>query len=215
MLRSVLLGTTAFLLALPASAGQNGLYVGLEGGASFVQTMDGFEINNGFTTFFERIELDTGWAVLATVGYEWDNWRVEGEVGYRRNDMESIRFDTGFVSTDVDDLSQLTLMANLIYDIALMPNMSLSLGAGAGLDRLTFDWPGFGQPGGVEGDDWSLAYQGIVGLGYAFDPSCEAFVNYRYLSADQLDFTDRNNRQHFEDIGTHTVSAGVRYSFGR
>ena len=213
MLRCALFGTTALLLVMPASAGQNGLYVGIEGGASFIQTMDGVETFSGLT-FFERIDVDTGWAVLATVGYEWDNWRLEGELGYRNNDMERIRFHTGGTSADIDDLSQLTLMANLLYDITLHPNVTLSLGAGVGVDRLNFEWPGFGQPGGVEGDDWSFAYQGIVGLNYAFDASCEAFVNYRYLNADELDFVDGINHQHFEDIGTHTVSVGVRYSFG-
>ena len=212
MLRSVLLGATALALIVPAVAGQNGFYAGIEGGASFVPTLDGFETVPAL--FFEKVDVDTGWAIFGTVGYEWGKWRFEGEVGYINNKMDQIAFHTGFVSTDVDDLSQLTLMANTIYDLPISPNLSLALGGGIGLDRLSFKWPGFGQPGGVEGDDWALAYQGIAGLNYALSDSMDVFANYRFLYVSEFEFTDRINRQHFEDVHTHTLSAGLRYSFG-
>lgn len=214
MLRSVFLGATALALVAPVHAGQNGFYSAIEGGAGFMPAMDGYE-TFGALLFGERVDFETGWAVLATVGYEWGNWRFEGEVGYRSNDMERIVFTTGGSSTDVDDLSQLTLMANLLYDIALQPNLTLSIGGGGGLDRLSFNWPGFSQPGGVQGDDWAIAYQGIVGLSYAIDGPLEVFANYRYLYANEFDFEDGINRQHFDHVQTHTVSAGLRYSFGQ
>ena len=41
-------------------------------------------------------EFDTGWAVLATVGYAFDsNWRLELEGGYRSNDIDNMRRANG------------------------------------------------------------------------------------------------------------------------
>jgi opacity protein-like surface antigen len=214
-MRLTLLAATALVLVAPAHAGQNGFYVGIEGGAGIMPTMEGFE-TFGALFFGEKVEIDTGWAVLATVGYEWGNWRFEAEGGYRSNDMERIVFTTGTWNTNVDDLNQLTLMGNMLYDLAVQPGLDVSIGAGFGFNHLSFDWPGFGgQPGGVQGDDWAIAYQGIVGVNYALEGPFEVFANYRYLYTNEFDFEDRINRQHFDNVQTHTFSLGLRYSLGQ
>jgi opacity protein-like surface antigen len=155
--------------------------------------------------------------VLASIGYEWDHWRFEGEVGYRQDSMNRIAWTTGFpgFSSNLDDLNQLTLMANMLYDIPLGDRFSVSLGAGVGFDRIDFNWPGFGANGWSD-DDWQFAWQGIVGLNYEISPEWNVFVDYRYLNADGPDFTKNagtNYALHFDDIDTQTVSAGLRWHF--
>lgn len=219
--KAVLLGAAAALaLGANANAAQNGWYVGLEGGASFAEDLSGTETCPGcFSAFQLSAPTETGWAVLATVGFEWDRWRFEGEAGYRRNDIEQISF-AGFptISTNIDDLSQLTLMANVLYDISLGKRFSLSIGAGAGADRISLDWPGFNSGGGWSDDDWVFAWQGIAGLNYAMSPDCDVFVDYRYLNADGPEFhtlavVPYSMRP--DDVVTHTASLGLRYHFGQ
>ncbi len=215
--RSLLLGATASLaLALSAHADNGnyqGWYAGLEGGAAWVQDADLVEHLTGGTRFHGTIDLDTGWAVLATVGLEYDRWRFEGELGYRRNDINSITFHTGFSSANINDFDQLTLMGNMLYDVPLGRDLSLSLGAGVGVDRLSFDWPGFGAHG-IKDSDWQFAWQLIAGLSYAFDDTYEGFVNYRFLQTEGPSFEDHGVREDFDNVDTHTASIGLRYHFG-
>src|SRR5262245_38285052 len=147
--KTLLLGTAAVLVlaAQPATGGQfNGRYTGIDGGASWVDDFDQTLLTTWvafpptFTagadgTFFgtarNRSDFDTGWAVLATVGYGFGGgFRGEFEVGYRDNDGDgNLSFATptplltpftGFTIVTAPytvDLQQVTLMANVLYDI--------------------------------------------------------------------------------------------------
>src|SRR3954463_10057393 len=83
-LKKILLGTAlaaAFAGTADAAASNRGWYVGVEAGANWVQDVDDhFTIaNNPVTTL--NVDVDTGWAAIATVGYAfWEsNWRLELE----------------------------------------------------------------------------------------------------------------------------------------
>ena len=220
-LRSVLLGgVAALLVGASADSAPNGVYMSIEGGATFLSDMSAKEpvSNNGAstTTYHPTFSFDTGWAVLATVGYEWQQWRFEGEAGYRHNKIDRIQFSHG-PGTGGDDVNQLTLMANMLYDIPLGDRFSASVGGGVGFDRVKFEWPGFG-PNGWSDDEWRFAWQGIAGLNYAISPECELFVDYRYLDADGPNYSTKppgvwTYALRFEDVETQTVSAGIRLHF--
>lgn len=217
-MRATLLGSAAALLvsASAHAATPNGWYVSLEGGASWADDVSGNETCTGCGTVYRFNEpIDTGWAVLATVGMAWDNWRFEGEAGYRSANIEKIAFITGSATTDIDDLRQFTLMANMLYDIPVGDKFSVSVGAGVGVDRISFKWPAFGAHGWRD-DDWEFAWQGIVGLNYALTPSLDLFVDYRYLSANGPDFHITDGAaytQRWDDVVTQTASAGLRWHF--
>jgi len=208
-------GAAALVMGANAQAAASGFYAGLEAGATWIERSDVLETRNtGATAFHDRIDYDTGWALLATLGYEWNHWRVEGEIGYRQNDMQSLR-TTIFTTKGVDNLDQLTLMANVLYDIPLGDRFSATLGAGVGADRISFDWPGFSSNGWSD-DNWVFAWQGIVGLNYALSPDCDLFVDYRYLSASGPDYAIDVVTIYtldFDDVVTHTASVGVRWHF--
>lgn len=213
--RTILLGgAAAMVLGASAEAAPNGWYASLEGGASWVQDVNSVHTRNaGLSTWHNTSSFDTGWAVLATVGYEWTQWRFEGEVGYRRNKMDRIASTGGSVTTDVGDFNELTLMANMLYDIPLGSRFSASVGGGVGLDRSRFRWAGFGVPGGIDETDWNFAWQAIAGLNYAIDSSWDLFVDYRYLNVSGPTYTIPNNRFDFEDLDKHAVTAGLRWRF--
>jgi OOP family OmpA-OmpF porin len=213
-IRSILLGTVAGVaLAGTATAGQlPGWYIGLEGGANWVNDVDASAVLGGGTTIFGSASFDTGWAVLATVGYSFHNhFRIEGEIGYRHNEIDSTTNTTIPVAgTGTGDLNELSLMANVLYDIRLGERLVLTLGAGLGADRAEL------ESGATSLDEWSFAYQGIAGLGYNLNRKTQLTLNYRYFKAGDItwDVGPAPAAITFDDVTKHTVTLGLRYSFG-
>lgn len=216
-LRSLLLGAAASL-ALGSAANAttiNGWYVSLEGGANWVEDWDHTFSFPG--TVPGSASFDTGWAVLASVGYGFGGgWRVEFEAGYRDNEGDGATFTfVPFPASSLNwDLSEVTMMLNVLYDIPLTERMSFSLGAGAGADFAMVDHNFFGIP--VDDDHWSFAYQGIAGLNYAVGQQTDLFVNYRYLRISDPDFDFRPlvGTVSGDDVVKHTATIGLRYRFG-
>jgi len=214
--RTLLLGTVAAIAfsAQAQAASINGWYVSLEGGANQIQDN---EYDYGFSTpaptdFNNAVEYDTGWAVLASVGYGFGgNWRVEAEAGYRANQMDQFSSDVAQNLFRSGDLNQATLMANVLYDFPVMARLTLTAGVGAGADYVMVD---DGTSGGVNDEDWKFAYQGIVGASYSLSPKLQLTLNYRYLRAQGPDVSGPTEVEAFEDISNHTVTAGLRYAFG-
>jgi OmpA-OmpF porin, OOP family len=216
--KAILLGTVAAVSIAAASqseARNQGWYVGIEGGANWVDDNDGLlGINSGLPFFSETVTYDTGWAVLATVGYAFDNnWRIELEGGYRQNDIDLVSVPA-FFSTSGGELNELTVMANVLYDIPLTDRLDLTFGVGAGVDRAEFEPPAFW---GGDDDDWNFAYQGIAGLSYAITDRLDLTLTYRYLHVDEPEFTvpggPNPTPEHWamEDVEKHTVTVGLRY----
>src|SRR6185295_2685473 len=109
------------------------------------------------------------------------------------------------------DARELSLMANVNYDIHLTDRLMFSLGAGAGMDKVKID---FNTPV-TKVDSWEFAYQGIAGLSYAIGSRTDLTLTYRYLHVDAPDldigpfnghpFTDT------EDLEKQTVTIGLRF----
>jgi outer membrane protein OmpA-like peptidoglycan-associated protein len=206
-LKTLMLGATAaVVLAGTAGAGfeRDGWYVGLEGGGVAVQD---FELDGQPVT----IELDNGWAVLATVGYAWadSNWRLEGELGYRSNEGQ-----TSFYNEDAE-LEEWSGMINAVYDFKLNSDKwGLSVGAGVGVDN-----PRFSVANGLLGDDAEskdtvFAYQAIAGVTYRLNQHWDLALNYRYFNASDAElrlFSGDEERD--GDLNKHTVTIGFRYGY--
>lgn len=219
--KTLFLGAAAALaLSMPASAA-DGWYFSLEGGANWVEDWKhtAFSTSGGVATpsFTAESSFDTGWAVLASVGYGFTSgFRAEFEAGYRDNDGDGYKISGTPVTTFSQDLSEVTLMLNLLYDIPLTDRFKVSLGAGAGADYAMLDH--HSSTVTFEDEHWSFAYQGIAGLNYAMGQQSELFVNYRYLRVTDPEFDFRPATNQFlegEDITKHTVTLGLRYFFGR
>ena len=216
--RSLLLGAAASLsLASAANATHvNGYYVSLEGGANWVEDLDVVQLRDpdpagGGVLSNATFSVDTGWAVMATVGHGFaNNFRVELEVGYRNNHTT--------LPTEAE-LEEWSAMVNVLYDIPLTERLSLSVGAGAGADfaNLNIGVLSFDE------DQWSFAYQGIAGLNYSLSDRLDLFANYRYFRVSEPEFEGRavfagpapgSLDAQFDDIVKHTATIGLRYHFG-
>jgi len=209
-LRTVVLGAAAAIAlnGAASAATSNGWYVSLEGGANWVGDWD-HQVN---TTTLQTASFDTGWAVLASVGYAFgNNWRAELEAGYRSNNLDTIITSGGSPLATTGDLSEASFMANVLYDIRLGDKLGLSLGVGAGADFAQLELLNQGSD-----EDWNFAYQGIAGLNYALGRQTTAFVNYRYFRAHDasFDYTSQGGDVlSGDDFQKHTVTLGLRYAF--
>ena len=222
---SLLAGVALATLSSPASAYElRGSYAAIEAGASWVDEQNFFKdsIFDSSQFLYEEYgsSYNGGWAILGSIGYAFTcNFRTEIEVGYRRNEIDKLLDRVGPSSTQEPSggfLGEFTLMANLIYDIPLGENMSLSLGAGAGADRadLKVDFLDF------QDQDWRFAYQGLAGINYAIGDRTQLFINYRYLHVDAPEYVwydagpGNTHRTIFMgDLEKHAVTVGFRIAF--
>ena len=235
--KTTLLGAAASIVLLASgvtaadAAHFNGWYVGLEGGANWVQ-------NNNFTLTgnvcalescgfgetnvaqFGAANYNTGWSAIATVGYAFNNWRVELEGGYRRNKFSAAVFDPGDVIETPGDsiaiygnsrLTEYTIMANALYDLPLMDRLSLSLGVGVGADDAQV------RIGPLRDNQWNFAYQGIVGLNYVLTHRLDLFVDFRYLRVPNVDYSASFGpiQIHSQDYQKETATIGLRFDLWR
>ena len=225
--KSALLVTVAAVSVGAASqseARHNGWYVGIEAGANWIDDTDVLrsfvvteppveeefsEVALVVPPFAQtQLEFDTGWAALATVGYAFDNnWRIEGELGFRTNDFDVNNFFRGKrLAPTSGDLTEYTAMINVIYDVPLAEKVHLNLGLGAGVDYADLDVNGVGSD-----SDTNFAYQAIAGVTYEISKRLDLTLTYRYLHVESPDFSNAGGSVRVDDLEKHTVTLGLRY----
>jgi OOP family OmpA-OmpF porin len=224
-LKAILLGSVlaaASVATADAAANNRGWYVGVEGGANWMQDVDDhFAFAGGGTITTLNVDFDTGWAAIATVGYAfWEsNWRVELEAGYRQTDINKGVFEhnppgpahTGDTAFTGDHIGEASIMANALYDIHLTDRLTFSIGAGAGAANVRVEMKNAPFP--VDDSDWAFAWQGLAGLSYALTDRLDLTLNYRYFRVeDGIDaatlpiFTNK-----YDTLENHTVTIGLRW----
>lgn len=192
-----------------------GWYAAVEGGAVWTQAWDHIRTQTYcYKTNVKSATADfsTGWAGLGTVGFGMKQWRVEIEGGYRKNTLDSYEKNGGMLSDVSGDVTQITAMMNVIYDVPLTEDLSLGLGVGAGGDYAKID---FTLPGpDIRHEGWRMAYQGLAGLNYTLTRNIAVFASYRFLDARRESFDATPTLVvDGEDFQKHTTSLGVRYAF--
>jgi hypothetical protein len=203
--KKVLVGAAAALALATGAANagwdRDGWYLGLEGGWVGVAETD--VINSGLFS----LEFDNGWGVLGTAGYAFHDsrWRLEGEVGYRTNDISEVN---GFPVVVASDLEEWSGMINAVYDLPVKSErFGLSVGVGAGIDNARLNLFGF------EDNDKTFAAQGIVGMTYRLGAHTDLMLNYRYLWVDPPDLAVFGGANSEMDLTKHTVTIGFRYGY--
>ena len=216
--------TKPFMLALagvvftsPALADvSERLYVQGSAGLSWLNDAD----NQGDLLNIES-SYDNGYALAGALGVRVsDNIRVEGEIGYRKNDGDSLEItnDGGFgltgLSADADgDFSAVTGLVNAYYDVTqisdtLMPYVM----GGLGFARIDADISTLGTQI-VDDSDTVLAYQIGAGVGFAASDKITLDLGYRYLGTQDPELRDEAGDAFDSEYSNHTLRLGVRYAF--
>lgn len=182
----------------PASAQvTQGLYLGVSGGMGMLR--DGDVGNAG------RAEYDLGWAALGAIGYQFGDFRLEFEPGYRSNDVNGL----SNAASASGGTSALSGMVNVYHDFLPASAFNPYLGVGAGAARVTGDAIVRNGVTVADGSDTVFAYQGVAGATYAFTRGLAVDAAYRYFdTADaKIGGSDLAYR-------SHTISLGLVYRFG-
>jgi len=188
----------AAIVALPvaaqAQAPQPGLYIGAEGGINWLTN---FTANTNIPAFpTVNVTPQLGWMAGGVIGYDFVGPRVELEGIYRWNPT-----NVGVPNTAVNNqVGQLGIMANLLYDF--MPGSVITpyIGAGAGLGLVD---------GNTSLSSTVFAYQGIIGLGWNADTNFRVNLDGRYYgtSNPQVNGVGWTNNN-------FSVMLGLQFKFG-
>ncbi|MFN2141178.1 MAG: outer membrane protein [Candidatus Promineifilaceae bacterium] len=191
-----------------AEAGQ-GTYVGLNLGAAIPNDSDVTESVYGYDVSYS-VEAGTGFAAGATVGYVFaNNFRVEGEFAYQKNDLDKIKV-LGFNLNANGDIESLGLLLNGYYEYVDKSGIILNIGGGIGFMNVAandFNIEGSGVSN-VDDDDTVFAYQAGVGIGYAINAKLAIDLKYRYMGTDNPNFGGAE-----VEYSTNNIYAGIRFGF--
>jgi opacity protein-like surface antigen len=178
MARKVLISCAILLLSLVSTASAK-QYLGLGVMAVMLEDADLSGDIVGEASF------DAGWGAMAFVGSKMELFRVEGEVAYRRSDID--RVVDFSQSSRGGNAEALSAMFNVYLDFGRYEFRPF-LGAGAGAARIKADFAG------VSDRDTVFAYQGIAGvaLGGGLD------LGYRYFATEDptINGTDAEYKSH-------------------
>lgn len=150
---------------------------------------------------------NNGYGLLGQVGYSFGAPKVEVELGYRSNDVQTIQgaSATGNVGT-------FSTMLNGLYDFYPTGVWHPMLGAGVGFAHLNASGLKVGSTSSYSSDDWEFAYQGIAAVAYDVTSDWQAKLDYHYLAT--VDPVDKINSSNLSgQYHNHSVFLGLTYKF--
>ncbi|NTV60220.1 MAG: porin family protein [Chlorobiaceae bacterium] len=182
----------AGLFAVPSPAqAETNPYVSISGGLGLMtnSTVDG-----------EVVEYQSGYLVNAALGLKTDYVRLEAEVGYHNNDIDTWDGDPAIPGSNISIWS---FMANGYFDYNMNDSeISPYIMVGLGYANVT------GDDGSVTFDDGVFAWQAGAGVGFKAADKVTIDVGYRYFSASDADLGGD-----VFSIASHNILAGVRIDF--
>ena len=196
-MKKALMAAAAFV-ALPvmaqAQSPSPGVYIGAEGGINWLLN---FNANTNIPAFpTVSVNPTTGWMAGGVIGYDFVGPRVELEGIYRNNPT-----NVGIPGTALNNqVGQLAIMANLLYDFMPASVITPYIGAGAGL--------------GLVDSNQSLgstvfAYQGIVGLAWNADTNFRVSLDGRYYGTSNPSINGSNWTNN-----NFSIMLGLQLKFG-
>lgn len=193
------------LAAAPASA--SGPYVGGQAGVVFLSDAD-ISDPSGLTA---TAEFDTGFGLGLVGGYDFDMFRLEGELFYKTNGIDQITL--GLSAPADGDFTTLGLMVNAYYDFRTATPVTPYIGAGLGMAQVSAEDVTVGGTLVADDDDMVFSYQLIAGIGYAVSNAVTLDLAYKYLGTADPSLTDVDGAPFDTEYNSHNVVLGLRYKF--
>ena len=191
------------VLATPALAQETHWYTAIKGGLNGGSDADvtGVGVPISITT-------EAGGALLWTMGYARNQWRVESELSWRQNDLDTVTGPGGSVSVG-GTLRNFAYMVNGVYEIPMTNLFTPFLLGGLGFSNVKSEVTSVAGYDLVFDDSkTSFAYQMGVGVEYPLLDSLALEVSYRFFGTPTVTFSDVDvNNTH------HTGLFGLTYAF--
>lgn len=185
-----------------------GWYVTGSAGASFSEDLDASRASLDVTE-----SVDTGFLLSGGLGYTYGPWRLEGEVIYTQNDIDTLSV-SGRTTTANGDVSTLAGMASAYFDLPVNARLVPYVGGGVGLADVSLN--DLAADGLFVADDSEtvFALQVKAGIAYQFSPQVDAMFGYRFFDTDEFEVRDSTGTP-INNAGPqlHTIEASVRYMF--
>ena len=214
---AIVLSCCALTLSATAASAA-GVYISGKLGVTVTPTLTASGAD-GWGTWADDISFDTGLAINGAIGYDFDTFRAEVEVGYQKNDFDSSEnynngIYTGTTSFVNGDLTSNSLFANGYYDFKNNSPLVPYLGAGIGyanveLNHIRSD-AGYGS---YSNDDSVFAYKLMAGVSYAINKNVAIDLSYRYVGAANPSFDEGYGSTTDFEFSSHNFLLGARYTF--
>ena len=216
---------TLSIANIPVASEAADLYVEGFLGLTFLEEAEyDTDVINGIN-FDSDIDYKVGGHVGAALGtalpVDIHTVRLEGEIAYRRNEVDEVTDVDGDNFDGIDDstVTALSGMANLHFDYFLTPSLALSAGGGVGLARvnadITIDNAGVDLTIIDDESDTVLAYQLMGGIRYNVGLSSAITAGYRYFATDdpeyEVGFSGSNDFE--SEYASHNITIGYAFSF--
>jgi len=221
---AIALALSSTLLATPAFARDGAWYVGGEFGAMIVEDQD---VDVGTRQSAVQLDHEYGYDGGVFVGYDLGAFRVEGEVSYKKADVESFQTlialpgeNSGTFPPGRDfaggSTSSLSFMLNGMLDFGDDDGLSGFVGGGAGMARVKArNQRVFSNSAPFFDDsDSRFAWQVIAGVRQAISDNIDVTVKYRFFNVDDVRMVAFNGGDTNTRFRTHSLLGGLTFNFG-
>ncbi len=209
------------LAAVPSAKAQ--WYVSANAGGTILSDAD-ITDTAAIGSFTGEVGFDTGFGVSGAVGYAYGALRFEGEISYRKNDLDDLQVNSltlggttisGVLGTFAleGDTTALGFMANGWYDMDTGTPWVPFVGAGLGIAKINIDIESVaGIPTIYDESDTVFAFQVGAGVGYKVTPTTTVSLSYRFFGTADPEFDDGFDKIDAEYM-SHNVMVGVLFGF--
>lgn len=173
------------------------------------------------STFNDRAEFDPGVYVGGALGNDFGIFRLEGELSYKYNEMDTITDrDTGERYRGVDgDIGTFAFLANAFLDLHNDTPVTPYFGGGIGFatiylsDTFGTDSLGIRRTLYTEDEDSVFAYQAGGGVEIALNRQASLDLGYRYFATERANFNEDWFQATSIKLESHNFAIGVRLKF--
>ncbi len=178
----------SFLNDVNNNTGANGWLVAVAGGANYKPEQ---RFTDRSLQTWNKAQYKWGWNSNVAIGYKYMNWRLEGAVGYLRNNVDQLKNSSQVSTSNASgNVNVWTGLLNLYFDFNTNTGIVPFFGVGAG--GVSIDYNSI-KANGIQTnfDDrkTAFAYQGILGIGYQFTSHFRIAASYHYLRTPAMTFT--------------------------
>lgn len=186
----------------------SGPYVG--GHVGMTVLLDGEKYGNSAVNV--ELDIDPGFNFGLSGGYHWKMFRVEGEIQYQQNGIDS--FNVCFGRTCVSDVSSsgdvamFSFLTNVYLDFVNKTALTPYITAGIGFSSVEVNDFEVARLEIGDSNDSAFAYQVGAGISYAINEKFILDLKYRYHDIAELDFDGIKI-----DFANHDAYVGLSYYF--